>query len=139
MGCHAVLQGIFPAQGPNHVSLCLLHWQAGCLPLGPPGKLFAAWKCYNAGAAGPGNSASWNVSCGNRRVCVQTRLLQMTADLRCCLQVRAETTRCLSGEPCEPSGRALSGSWGGPLSSCTSGVPCLSVSEVAQSPTYGRK
>ena len=38
MGCHALLQGIFPTQGPNLLLLCLLHWKAGSLPLGPPGK-----------------------------------------------------------------------------------------------------
>ena len=32
-GVHAFLQGIFLAQGlKSHVSLCLLHWQAGSLP-----------------------------------------------------------------------------------------------------------
>jgi len=30
MGCHFLLQGIFPTQGS---SLCLLHWQADFLPL----------------------------------------------------------------------------------------------------------
>ena len=38
MGCHALLQGIFPTQGSNPCLLCLLHWQAGSLPLAPPGK-----------------------------------------------------------------------------------------------------
>ena len=38
VGCHALLQGIFPTQGSNHYFLCLLHWQAGSLPLAPPGK-----------------------------------------------------------------------------------------------------
>ena len=38
MGCHALLQGIFPTQGSNPHLLCLLHWQAGSLPLAPPGK-----------------------------------------------------------------------------------------------------
>ena len=38
MGCHALLQGIFPTQGSNLHLLCLLHWQAGSLPLAPPGK-----------------------------------------------------------------------------------------------------
>ena len=28
VGCHALLQGIFPTQGPNPCLLCLLHWQA---------------------------------------------------------------------------------------------------------------
>ena len=39
MGCHFLLQGIFPIQGSNLYLLCLLHWQAlGPLPLAPPGK-----------------------------------------------------------------------------------------------------
>ena len=31
--------GIFPTQGSNPRPLCLLHCQAGSLPLAPPGKL----------------------------------------------------------------------------------------------------
>ena len=38
MACHALLQGIFPTQGSNSLILCLLHWQAGSLPLALPGK-----------------------------------------------------------------------------------------------------
>jgi hypothetical protein len=38
VGCHALLQGIFPTQGSNLHLLCLLHWQAGYLPLTPPEK-----------------------------------------------------------------------------------------------------
>ena len=38
VGCPALLQGIFPAQGSNP---CLLHWQVGSLPLALPGK--ASW------------------------------------------------------------------------------------------------
>ena len=38
MGCHALLQGIFLTQGSKPHLLCLLHWQAGSLPLVPPGK-----------------------------------------------------------------------------------------------------
>ena len=38
VGCHALLQGIFPTQGSNQCLLCLLHWQTGSLPLPPPGK-----------------------------------------------------------------------------------------------------
>ena len=38
VGCHALLQGIFPIQGLNPCFLCLLQWQAGSLPLVPPGK-----------------------------------------------------------------------------------------------------
>ena len=39
VGCHALLQRIFPTQGVNLHLLCLLHQQAGSLPLAPPGKL----------------------------------------------------------------------------------------------------
>ena len=38
VGCHALLQGIFLTQGLNPRLLCLLRWQAGSLPLVPPGK-----------------------------------------------------------------------------------------------------
>ena len=38
VGCHALLQGIFPTQGSNPHLLGLLHWQSGSLPLAPPGK-----------------------------------------------------------------------------------------------------
>ena len=36
--CHSLLQGIFLTQGLNPSLLGLLHWQAGFLPLAPPGK-----------------------------------------------------------------------------------------------------
>ena len=39
VGCHFLLQGIFPAQGSNPHFLHLLHWQVDSLPLPPPGKL----------------------------------------------------------------------------------------------------
>ena len=38
VGCRAFLQGIFLTQGLNLHLLHLLHWQAGSLPLAPPGK-----------------------------------------------------------------------------------------------------
>ena len=38
VGCHFLLQGIFPTQESNPCLLCLLHWQGGSLPLAPPGK-----------------------------------------------------------------------------------------------------
>ena len=38
MGCHFLLQGIFPSQRLNPSLLCLLRWQAASLPLVPPGK-----------------------------------------------------------------------------------------------------
>ena len=33
MGCHFLIQGVFPAQGSNPGLLSLLHWQADSLPL----------------------------------------------------------------------------------------------------------
>ena len=36
VGCHALLQGIFPTQGSN---LCLLQWQVGSLRLRHPGTI----------------------------------------------------------------------------------------------------
>ena len=38
VGCHFLLQGIFPTQGSNWHLLSLLHLQTGSLPLVPPGK-----------------------------------------------------------------------------------------------------
>ena len=42
LGCHALLQGIFPTQGLNPCLLVLLHWQLGSLPLAPPGSALKA-------------------------------------------------------------------------------------------------
>ena len=41
--CHALLQGIFPTQGLNPHLLHPLHWQAGSLPLAPPGNPLYQW------------------------------------------------------------------------------------------------
>ena len=38
VGCHALLQRIFPTQGLNPCLLGLLHWQADSSLLAPPGK-----------------------------------------------------------------------------------------------------
>ena len=38
VGCHALIQGIFPIQGSNPHLFCLLHWQTGSLPRVPPGE-----------------------------------------------------------------------------------------------------
>ena len=40
VGCHALLQGIFPTQGPNPHLLRLLHQQGTSLSPAPPGKRF---------------------------------------------------------------------------------------------------
>ena len=62
VGCHALLQGIFPTQGSKLCLLHLLHWQVGSLPLVLPGKpitstyLFLSWGnlgclCFTAAAS----------------------------------------------------------------------------------------
>ena len=43
VGCFALLQGIFLTQVSNSCLLCILHLQAGSLPLAPPGKPFCKW------------------------------------------------------------------------------------------------
>ena len=65
VGCHALLEGIFPTQGFNLNLLSLLLWQAGSLPLAPPGKPKAirmeSRKGENGaqdGAGSPGNSST---------------------------------------------------------------------------------
>ena len=45
VSCHALPQGIFLAQGLNQSFLHLLHWQAGSLPLAPPGKPRLMHQC----------------------------------------------------------------------------------------------
>ena len=44
VGCHALLQGIFPTQGSNPRLLCLLQWQADSLPLSHPGSPCDRWQ-----------------------------------------------------------------------------------------------
>ena len=48
VGCHALLQEIFPTQGSNPCLQRLLHWQAGSLPPAPPGKLACLHTCLVA-------------------------------------------------------------------------------------------
>ena len=43
VGCHVLLQGIFPTQGSNLYLLHLQHWQAGSLLLAPAGMLEITW------------------------------------------------------------------------------------------------
>ena len=44
LGCHALLQGIFPTQGSNPCLLHLLNGQASSLPLAPPGKAICSGR-----------------------------------------------------------------------------------------------
>ena len=45
VGCHALLQEMFLTQGLNPHLLHLLRWQAGYLPLTPPGKPYSESTC----------------------------------------------------------------------------------------------
>ena len=47
VGCHFLLQGIFPTQGSNLLLLGLLHRQVDSLPLVPPGKSILRWRTTN--------------------------------------------------------------------------------------------
>ena len=54
VGCHALLQGIFPSQGLNPSPLHLLHWQVDSLPAEPPEKpIQEAGRCYLAPTENP--------------------------------------------------------------------------------------
>ena len=46
VGCHFLLQGIFPNKELNPCLLCLLHWQADSLPLSHLGSLPIWLACY---------------------------------------------------------------------------------------------
>ena len=46
VGSHFLLQGILLTQGLNPCLLCHLHWQAGSLPLAPPGKAHKLWHIH---------------------------------------------------------------------------------------------
>ena len=69
---HTFLQGIFLAQGSNPLLFYLLHWQAGSLPLVPPGK---TWGCeshsvmpnslQSRGLYSPWNSPGQNTGVGS--------------------------------------------------------------------------
>ena len=48
VGCYDLLQGIFPTQVLNLRLLCLLHWQAGSLPLAPLGKPFPCFLFFSS-------------------------------------------------------------------------------------------
>ena len=43
VGCHFLLQGLFPTQGSNPR---VLHWQVDSLPLSHLGSLFKMWSMY---------------------------------------------------------------------------------------------
>ena len=61
VGCHFLLQGIFPTRGWNRSLLCLLRWQAGSLPPAPRRKLLVllrAWQGWQTTASSISRSPS---------------------------------------------------------------------------------
>ena len=59
MGCHFLLQGIFPTQGLNPHLFHLLHWQAESLPLSPPGKPLSLVHTSEDGTGLPTHMGQW--------------------------------------------------------------------------------
>ena len=68
VGCRVLLQGIFLTQGLNPRLLRLLHWQAGSLPLAPPGKVYL--DLYDSAILGQGLNLSYtflSCNCGQKK------------------------------------------------------------------------
>ena len=59
VACHAVLQGIFLTQGSNPCFLCLLHWQAGSLPLAPHNVFQINFYCCNLPVISSWETLGW--------------------------------------------------------------------------------
>ena len=57
--CHALLQGIFLTQGLNPCLLSLLRWQAGSLPVAPPGILGFPYSSVGKESACSTGFSSW--------------------------------------------------------------------------------
>ena len=77
-------QGVFPTQGLNPHLFCLLHWQAGRLPLAPPGKPQALLPSWTARRLLPYQlrlylHSSWP---SPRRRCIEMPLIGLSPSLR---------------------------------------------------------
>ena len=66
VGCCALLQRIFPTQGSSHIS-CLLHGQAGSLPLEWPGKPSLSAYLNTTGGTQGGDTRWRSFSLGRTR------------------------------------------------------------------------
>ena len=102
LGCHTLLQGIFPTQ---RALLHLLHWQADSLPLVPPGKslllcLSAIYSYPNTSLYINNSASSHNSSCeaGGTTVCVCVCVI-------ICLQKRLKRLNDLSKITCQIDSR----------------------------------
>ena len=58
-GFHFLHQGIFLTQGSNLYLLCLQHWQAGSLPLAPPGRIRPPSSSPSPGVCSNSRPLSW--------------------------------------------------------------------------------
>ena len=67
MGRHFLLQGIFPTQGLNPQPRRLQHWQAGSLPLAPPGK--PRKTCWTRRCSAEGGRIAHAALRGQRALC----------------------------------------------------------------------
>ena len=68
MGCHALLQGIFPTQGSNPGLLHLLHWQDGSSLLVAPGKPVMDLEMFLFGRDATGLCSEKNGTKGSHRL-----------------------------------------------------------------------
>ena len=75
VGCHTLLQGIFPTQGWNPHLLCLLRWQAGSLPLAPPGKPSLACRRHELERLPPHAQPRRNQTAHGHRGCIHASIL----------------------------------------------------------------
>ena len=89
VGCHALLQGIFPTRRLNLPLLHLLHWPAGSLSLAPPGKpmfkdiLFNIYLIYTVDSLTPNSKPTVPTLCDPMDYTVhgilQARILEWVA------------------------------------------------------------
>ena len=66
LGCHALLQGIFPTRGVQLRVFCLLCWQADSLPLAPPGLGSAHRGCRETARTEEGPSSPLFSCCSSQ-------------------------------------------------------------------------
>ena len=78
VGCHALLQGIFPTQRWNLCRLRLLHWQMDSLPLVPPEKPFSPGALYNFRRSSGLIVVNWNPHLDSRERRLQAWMLLVT-------------------------------------------------------------
>ena len=83
VGCHTLLQGIFPTQGSNSHLSASPALQVDSLPTGPPGSLRVCGGCANPSRSphSPGRVGGGAASWGTGRLCMRARLESEAAPL----------------------------------------------------------